>query len=454
MGRRGLLGCLAAVAAGCGSGGGEPPAAAADPATWRTWALRAPGEVAVPAPAAAGTEAAAASERATERLRARAEQPDVRAAVRRWGASPAIAPWQELAMRFVAQRAKDPPAGSRAYALVGIASHDALVAAAHWQRVHGDPAHPSTRAAIAGASSAALAHAFPEHPRAGLEAMARQAADAAVARGAADRAAADAGLELGRRVAERAIARVRGDRVEDAPPVEPPRGRGMWAPPPGSTARPVQPRAGTWSTWLLDRGDAVRPAAPPPVGSEAFREEAQAVVDAKLALTPEQRRIARFWEGGDGTELPPGIWVRAVLAHLRSERVGDAHAARAMALVTAAMADAGVAAWDAKYAFWNPRPENAIRDIGLDPDWKPLLATPFFPAYPSGHATYSGAAAEVLEHLFPEARSSWRARAREAADSRIYGGIHYPMDGEAGLRMGRAVGRLAVERARADGAAR
>ena len=115
------------------------------------------------------------------------------------------------------------------------------------------------------------------------------------------------------------------------------------------------------------------------------------------------------------------------------------------------MSDAGVAAWDAKYAYWNPRPENAIRDLGLDRRWKPYLETPFFPAYVSGHATYSGAAGEVLAHLFPDDAELFRAKAREAAMSRVYGGIHYPMDGEVGIRMGRRIGRLVVERARRDG---
>ncbi len=125
---------------------------------------------------------------------------------------------------------------------------------------------------------------------------------------------------------------------------------------------------------------------------------------------------------------------------------------RALALLNVAMADAGVAAWDAKYAYWSPRPENAVRDLGLDPRWKPFLDTPFFPAYVSGHATYSGAAGEVLAHLFPADSALFRAKAREAGVSRIYGGIHYRSDNEVGLRMGRRIGRLVVERARRDGA--
>ncbi len=128
------------------------------------------------------------------------------------------------------------------------------------------------------------------------------------------------------------------------------------------------------------------------------------------------------------------------------------HSTRALALLNVALADAGVAAWDAKYAYWVPRPDTAVRDLGIDPRWKPFLATPLFPAFVSGHATYSGAVGEVLAHLFPEDSGLFRAKAREAAASRVYGGIHYRMDGDVGIRMGQRIGQLVVERARRDGA--
>ena len=123
-------------------------------------------------------------------------------------------------------------------------------------------------------------------------------------------------------------------------------------------------------------------------------------------------------------------------------------------LLNVAQADAGVASWDTKFAYWFPRPENGIRDLGLDRRWEPYLATPFFPAYVSGHATYSGAAGEVLAHLFPEDARLWRARAKEASSSRVYGGIHWPIDGVEGLKMGVDIGRLVVQRAERDGAER
>lgn len=191
----------------------------------------------------------------------------------------------------------------------------------------------------------------------------------------------------------------------------------------------------------------------PPYGSTAYRAEAKAVVDAKEHLTPEQEKAARFWAGGDGTALPPGIWNQVVLAYMHEHPQSLPRMARVLALLNVAQADAGVASWDTKYAYWVTRPENAIRDL-IDPRWKPLLNTPFFPAYVSGHATYSGAADEVLSHLFPADSALWHDRAVEAANSRVWGGIHYPKDGTEGLRIGRDVGELVVARAKADGAER
>jgi hypothetical protein len=164
----------------------------------------------------------------------------------------------------------------------------------------------------------------------------------------------------------------------------------------------------------------------------------------KDVLTEAEERIARFWEGGDGTPLPPGIWNQVALRYVARANLTVPQQSKVFATINVAMADAGVAAWDTKYAYWNPRPINAIRDLGMDPDWEPLLDTPFFPAYISGHAAYSGAVGEVMAYLFPDDADLFREKAEEAAWSRVLGGIHYPMDGEEGLKVGRAIGRLVV----------
>jgi membrane-associated phospholipid phosphatase len=110
-----------------------------------------------------------------------------------------------------------------------------------------------------------------------------------------------------------------------------------------------------------------------------------------------------------------------------------------------AIADAGVACWDAKYYYHYPRP------IQTMPGFKTILGTPNFPAYTSGHAAFSGAAAEVLAHFFPSQASQFRTWAEEAAMSRIYGGIHYQFDADAGLDQGRKSAAYSVARAKQDG---
>ncbi|MEA2844561.1 MAG: hypothetical protein QOJ69_2232, partial [Actinomycetota bacterium] len=212
---------------------------------------------------------------------------------------------------------------------------------------------------------------------------------------------------------------------------------------------PVQPLAGSWRTWVIPSGAAFRPPAPPAYGSPAYLAEGRELVKFEQDQTDDQERIARFWEGGQGTPLPAGIWNRIVLDYLRDHELTGPDAVRTLALVNVALADAGVAAWDAKYTYWTPRPENAIREL-IDPEWRPLLRTPLFPAYVSGHSTYSAATAAVLAHLFPTDAGKFLAMGEEAGLSRLYGGIHWRSDHTEGSRMGREIGRMVVDRAKVD----
>jgi len=111
-----------------------------------------------------------------------------------------------------------------------------------------------------------------------------------------------------------------------------------------------------------------------------------------------------------------------------------------------AIADAEIAAWDGKYTYWTARP------ITIDPDLDVQFPTPPFPSYPSAHSTVSNAAAVVLAHLFPQDELDLLALATEAAASRSWGGIHFPIDNDAGTLLGRQVGYLVTEVARDDGA--
>jgi membrane-associated phospholipid phosphatase len=463
---------LALVASSCGGGGdGAQEVQPAEPTAgqWKTWVLASPTDIDVPPPPAEGSAQARAEEQELESLAER-RTPEIADIVGKWEGvgEPVSTPWMEMALEFVSARAKDPPISSRAYALVSIAAYDAMVTAWHYKYRYGrqapdvvdylsapgpDPSYPSEHAAIAGAASKVLAYLFPERPALRLEEAADQAAESRVFAGANWRSDVTAGLDLGRAVADRVIEYAKGDGAESAcnarRPGDPPR---YWAPPPGSVANPVQPCAGTWKTWVLTSGDQFRPGPPPVVGSPEFLAQAREVVEAKIDLTPDQRRAATFWAGGEGTPLPAGVWNQVAIAYLRDRKPTTPQAERAMALANVAMSDAGVAAWDTKYAYWDPRPENGIRDSGVDRNWEPFIETPFFPSYISGHATYSGAVAEVLAWIFPENEADFRTKALEASNSRLWGGIHWRADNEVGLEVGTRIGQAVIERAKTDGA--
>jgi membrane-associated phospholipid phosphatase len=127
---------------------------------------------------------------------------------------------------------------------------------------------------------------------------------------------------------------------------------------------------------------------------------------------------------------------------------------RMMALLNAAICDATIAAWDAKYTYNRPRP------TGADAELSTVIPTRNSPSYPDEHAVTAGAAATVLGYLFPDEAERFSALATEAADSRVMAGVAYPSDiaagldlNEAGLQLGREVGAAVIEWAEADGSA-
>jgi hypothetical protein len=158
------------------------------------------------------------------------------------------------------------------------------------------------------------------------------------------------------------------------------------------------------------------------------------VHDIAAGRTPEQLRIALYWADGAGTQTPPGHWNQIASSLVERDRLGAKEAARVMATLNMALMDAGITCWDAKYTFWLIRPSQADASISL------AVPLPNFPSYVSGHATFSGAASEVLGSFFPTDRRALHAMAEEAAMSRLYAGIHYRFDNDTGLRLGRAVG--------------
>jgi membrane-associated phospholipid phosphatase len=204
---------------------------------------------------------------------------------------------------------------------------------------------------------------------------------------------------------------------------------------------------------------------PPPAYSEdpgsAFHAEAREVHETTGRLTAEQRLIARFWADDPMlSPTPAGHWASIALQVLEAEAADYARHAEVLARLGVAMGDAFIACWDGKYRYDLLRPVTYIRRT-IDAGWEPLLITPPFPEYPSGHSTVSGAAAAVMTALYGDGHAfsdathaaegmpvrhypSFRAAAEEAGISRLYGGIHFRSAITHGLAQGACVGAYAV----------
>ena len=188
-----------------------------------------------------------------------------------------------------------------------------------------------------------------------------------------------------------------------------------------------------------------------------FYKQALEVYEVSKSLTDEQKTIARFWSDDPMlSPTPPGHWVSILLQIFERDATPVDRQAELLAMLGMAIADGFIQCWRSKYEHDLLRPVTYIRRV-IDPKWEPLLNTPPFPEYPSGHSTQTGAAATVLEGLlgknfaFDDAtheddglaqrhfNTIWEA-AEEAALSRLYGGIHFRAANENGLLQGKCVG--------------
>jgi PAP2 superfamily len=333
--------------------------------------------------------------------------------------SAAVTRWIELELTEIAAHRTNPPRASRALALLSVAMRDATSVG------HGE------QAAVAGAAATVLAYLFPDRAAVFDELAARERPLFALA--------------IGRVIGAVAVARARRDGSDAVWTGDVPVGPGLWVPTPPAFAPPLEPLAGTWRTWNIRPVSRLRPGPPPPYESRRYAREIREVYDLSRSLTDEQKRIAEFWADGPGTVTPPGHWNRIALDLIGSQELSAEDAARVLAALNTAQADAFIACWDSKYTYWSERPVTAIRRE-LDPTWLSHIATPPFPSYVSGHSTTSGAASTVLAHLFAGDAPRLHIWAEEAAVSRLYGGIHFSSDNDAGLALGRKIGRVALAR--------
>jgi membrane-associated phospholipid phosphatase len=380
--------------------------------------------------------------------------------------SDVVLDWNATLLKAVQVDKTAPPLAAHNMAMVHAAVYDAVNDITRTHSIyHADvpaPEGASPEAAAAEAAYSILVNLYPQQKATFDTAL--ETSLAAIPDGKAE----DDGIAVGQQVADKILAWRSHDGgntpVEYVPGKQP----GEWQPTAPAYQSALLPQWKSVTCFAMTSGSQFRPDGSLALDSAEYAADLNQVKELgrsdSTTRTPEQTEIANFWADGAGTYTPPGHWNQ--IAEEVSLQQGNSleENARLFALLNIALADAGIVAWDAKYAdnFW--RPITAIQQAdkdnnpltSADPTWTPLLTTPPFPEYVSGHSTFSGAAATILTDFFGEQVSftttsiglpeversfgSFSAAAQEAGISRIYGGIHFNSANQDGLAAGQALG--------------
>jgi len=205
------------------------------------------------------------------------------------------------------------------------------------------------------------------------------------------------------------------------------------------TAARIEPKAGTWKTWAISSGKDYRVVPPP--NDAATRGELEWL---EQAVSEKDSRISdqiSFWDSGS-----PGYrWLEILASRSDTNQPLSAYPVRPFAYLNMAIYDATIAAWESKYFYNRPRPSQ------LNPTLRTALPTPNSPSYPSEHAAAAGAAAAILSYFYPAEATYFQSLAEEAGRSRLYAGLQYPSDYQAGLELGQKVAAKVIALAMADG---
>lgn len=401
---------------------------------WKPWLISSVKEYRLPPPPSTKDEIAAVIQ-----VQQQATAMDLQQ-VRFWNAGAPGYRWKEMmAKLWVTDTGYN---GMLANLLLGVAIYDATIAA--WdskyshnrQRpfqadkkitAHGlkpeSPSYPCEHSVAAGIAATLFSHFFPRLADS-VNRMAQQQMRSRVVAGMAYPSDTRAGFELGKRIAEKQIALTQGHVPQTAwdgkMPGDPHSWRGQ---------KPMYPVAGKAKTFILDSGSQFRPGPPPDAAKEmealrkhkqGFRSMANAFLYASQPVFEDllNKKIFEY-----NLHLDPPM------------------AAKIYAAVALGNYDGFVSCWDAKYAYWGTRPDL------YDTTFKPVLfQSPPFPGYPSGHAMLSAVNAEVYSYFFPADADLFRKKAKECAESRFQGGIHFKADNDVALEMGEKVGKLLVQR--------
>lgn len=373
--------------------------------------------------------------------------------------------WNDVLLDSVRAERTPPPAASRKMAITHIAIYDAVNSIVqshdHYLFFMPAPADLPLDAAIAAAAHATLIETFPQF---------QAIYDLELADSLSlipDGPDKNAAVWLGQAAADAILAERASDPAGTVPSGSPPApGPGVWKPTPPAFAPYLLPGWADMPPFAMLVPDQFRRPGPARLKSGEYTKDFDRVkrLGRKFSTTrtADQTEIALFWADGPGTATPPGHWNEIAQSVAVQQHLSSAENARLFALLNITLADAAIAAWDMKFEYYLWRPITAIREANLDGNpkteqdstWEPLINTPPFPGYVSGHSTFSGSAATLLKRFFGTDKiafttssdglplvmrnfSSFSAAADEAGQSRIYGGIHFDFEDKDGQQAGK-----------------
>ena len=385
--------------------------------------------------------------------------------------SDVVLDWNATLLNAVYEDKTAPPLASRNMAMVQAAVFDTVNSFnntyKNYHFVGSAPVNASIEAAAASAAYRVLVNLYPKQKTFLDNALTASLAEIP------DGTVEDTGVAFGQTVADDILTLRNNDGSANTVIYTPGINHGEWQPTPPAFNPALLPQWGEVTPFALTSGSQFRPDGPPALDSAVYTTDFNQVKELgslnSTTRTAEQTEIAKFWADGAGTFTPSGHWnqIAQNVAVQKGNSLLDN--ARLFALLDISLADAGIAAWDAKYNYNFWRPITAIQKADTDgnantiadTNWQPLLTTPAFPEYVSGHSTFSGAAETILTSLLGDnvgfsvnslglpgverQFTSFNAAAEEAGMSRIYGGIHFNSANVDGLATGRNIGNYVLQ---------
>lgn len=418
---------------------------------WQTWVVT---DVATVRPPAPPNQEITQQELQELKALVAERDADALAQVRYWDAGAPSYRWLQIALTQIRSKPLTNPRVARGLSLLNVAIYDALVAT--WDAKYNfnrprpaqvdptlttlvstpnSPAYPAEHAVVAGAAAAILSYLYPDDA-AVFQAKAEAAGRSRLLAGVQYPSDIEAGFALGRAVAAKVLERAAADGSDAIWDGTMPTGPGHWV-----GEKPIEPLAGAWQPWVLTTTDEFRPPAPPAPDSEQGMSELQEV--KTITNTWQTTAKALYWQTFDGIFTD---WYEYANQYIFEDHLdtNPPAVARIYAAMSVAQYDAILACWDAKYTYWSIRPNQ------VDATVVTLFPTPRHPSYPSSHACDSSAIAAAIAAYFPAEAEFLDALADEAGESRLWAGIHFRSDIDAGLTLGRAVAQKVMARVQED----